>query len=107
MSETVIIETTKNFIKFSVSGENIGGNIRLESNVSGNVDEAVDINVVEPVNLAFALRYLNMFTKATPLSDTVTLHLSSEYPLMAEYKLSDKLGHIRFFLAPRINEENS
>jgi len=35
----------------------------------------------------------------------VTLYLSLEYPLMVEYKL-ENLGKLRFYLAPRINEES-
>ena len=35
----------------------------------------------EEVKLNFALRYLNFFTKATPLSSNVTLSLSPDIPL--------------------------
>ena len=34
------------------------------------------IDLVEPVTLTFALRYLNSFSKATPLSPTVILSMS-------------------------------
>ena len=34
------------------------------------------IDLVEPVTLTFALRYLNSFSKATPLSPTVVLSMS-------------------------------
>jgi proliferating cell nuclear antigen len=71
LAETVIIETNKNFIKFSVNSEVVGGSIKIDSNDSGDKDENTSINVEEPVNLAFALRYLNMFTKASSLSQHV------------------------------------
>jgi proliferating cell nuclear antigen len=45
-----------------------------------------------------------MFTKASSLSQLVTLYLSTEFPLMVEYKL-DNLGVLRFYLAPRISDE--
>lgn len=35
----------------------------------------------EAVSLTFALRYLNLFTKATALADSVTLSLSKDVPL--------------------------
>ena len=57
-----------------------------------------------PPAQTFALRYLNFFTKATPLSESVSLHLAKEVPLMVEYKLSGS-GYLRFFLAPKIDEE--
>ena len=105
LNETVNIETTKDSIKFSVNSENIGGSIKIEENDSGNQDEQCNIQVEETVNLAFALRYLNMFTKASSLSPQVTLYLSVEYPLMVEYKLA-QLGVLKFYLAPRISDDN-
>ena len=41
----------------------------------------VSVELNEPVSLTFACRYLNFFTKATPLSSTVTLSLKGEQPL--------------------------
>jgi proliferating cell nuclear antigen len=34
----------------------------------------------------------------------VTLSLSNEAPLQVEYKMED-LGHIRYYLAPKIDDE--
>jgi proliferating cell nuclear antigen len=58
----------------------------------------------EPVELTFALQYLNSFTKATPLSSVVSLHMSKEVPLMVEYTI-ENMGHMRFYLAPKIDAE--
>lgn len=44
-----------------------------------------------------------MFTKATPLSTTVTLSFSKDVPLLVEYKISD-MGYVRYYLAPKIDE---
>lgn len=94
----------------------------------------------EPVQLIFALNYLNFFTKATPLSKTVTLSMSADIPLgkclclfsrqvfvwilnmsagvvvaltfsfclstVVEYKIAD-MGHVKYYLAPKIDEEAS
>ena len=105
LNETVNIETTKTSIKFGVSGENVGGSIKIEADVSANLDEQTEIKVEEGVNLAFALRYLNMFTKASTLSQQVSLYLSVEFPLMVEYKLQ-QLGVLKFYLAPRISDDS-
>ena len=64
----------------------------------------MEVNFEEPVALNFALRYLNFFTKATPLSASVVLHLSKDVPLVVEYQI-EELGHIRFYLAPKIEDE--
>ena len=98
------IEANKTSIKFGVNGENVGGSIKIEANDSSNLDEQTVIAVEEGVNLAFALRYLNMFTKASTLSQQVSLYLSVEFPLMVEYKLQE-LGVLKFYLAPRISDD--
>ena len=62
--------------------EFIQGNIKLAQ--TANVDkeeEAVVIEMQEAVTLTFALRYLNFFAKATPLSPQVSLSMSPEVPL--------------------------
>ena len=74
LAETVIIETNKTYIKFSVSSEVVGGSIKIDAN-DGEKDEKTVVDVEEPVSLAFALRYLNMFTKASSLSQQVKIIL--------------------------------
>lgn len=68
-------------------------------------EEATIIEMNEPVTLTFALRYMNSFTKATPLSNTVTISLSSDLPVVVEYKIAE-MGYIRFYLAPKIEEDD-
>ena len=71
--ESVVISCTKEGVKFSAAGDIGVGNIKLAQ--TANVDkeeEAVTIEMQEPVTLTFACRYLNMFTKATCLAPQVT-----------------------------------
>jgi len=106
LGDTVTIAVGKDGVKFSVSGEMGSGNMTLRQNtaVDTKEEDQVTIEMEEPVTLNFALRYLNFFTKATPLSGSVTLSLSKDVPLVVEYKMED-LGHIRFYLAPKIEDE--
>jgi len=116
--DTVIISVTKESIKFSVSGEMGNGNITcrkktasVDSKGSKSSMEDVVIELKEPVTLTFALRYLNSFSKATPLSSVVTLQMSKDVPLVVQYSFSkesesDSIGHISYYLAPKIEEEN-
>lgn len=106
ISETVNIETSQTAVIFSVSNEQVNGSIKLDANDSSSQEEMTIVKVEEPVNLNFALRYLNMFTKATTLTDQVWLSLSTEYPLRVEYKLGG-LGSLNYYLAPRISEDNN
>ncbi|KAJ1696062.1 hypothetical protein LUZ63_004574 [Rhynchospora breviuscula] len=92
-------------VKFSTAGDIGTANIVCRQNKTvDKPEEATIIEMQEPVSLTFALRYLNSFTKATPLSETVTLSLSSELPVVVEYKIAE-MGYIRFYLAPKIEED--
>lgn len=44
--------------------------------------------------LTFAVRFLNSFAKATPLSSHVTLSMSKDLPIVVEYMVSD-MGHLK------------
>ncbi|KAL1131771.1 hypothetical protein AAG570_011384 [Ranatra chinensis] len=105
--ESVVISCSKEGVKFSAAGDIGAANIKLAQ--TSNVDkeeEAVAIEMQEPVTLTFACRYLNSFTKATPLSPQVQLSMSSDVPLVVEYKIGD-IGHIRYYLAPKIEDEEN
>merc|ERR1712183_1198294 len=100
--ESIVIACTKEGVKFSAAGDIGTANIKLAQTSSvDKEEEAVVVDMQEPVTLTFACRYLNMFTKATPLSPQVTLSMSPDVPLVVEYKIGE-VGHVRYYLAPRI-----
>jgi proliferating cell nuclear antigen len=85
MGDTVNITASKNGVKFSVSGEELSGSINVKQNTSvDKKDESTIIELQEGVSLTFALKYLNIFAKATSLAPTVCLSLSKDSPLMVE-----------------------
>ena len=121
----MVISCTKEGVKFSAAGDIGVGNIKLAQ--TANVDkeeEAVTIEMQEPVTLTFATRwvfnmfsfyqsityiyrrYLNMFTKASCLAPQVSLSMSPDVPLVVEYNIAD-FGHIRYYLAPKIEDEDN
>jgi len=104
IGESVNITVVKSGVDFSAKGDVGGAKIHLTelSNVDREKD-AVTIRVDEPVNLTFALRYLNFFTKATPLSGQVSLHISPDVPMVVTYDIMD-FGSVKYFLAPKIEE---
>uniref|UniRef100_A0A093VA19 DNA sliding clamp PCNA n=1 Tax=Talaromyces marneffei PM1 TaxID=1077442 RepID=A0A093VA19_TALMA len=111
LSESVVIEATKEGIKFSCQGDIGNGavTIRQHTNVE-DPTKNVSIQLTEPVALTFSLKYLVNFCKATALSGQVKLCLSQEVPLQVEYSLAGSAGsaasgHLRFFLAPKIGDE--
>jgi len=105
LSDSVQIDVTKEGVKFAAKGELGSGAVTLKQN--GNVDKEEDSTLIElqqDVSLNFSLKYLVNFTKATPLSSRVSLSMSSEVPLLVEYKM--EAGYIRYYLAPKIGEDN-
>ena len=105
LGDTCTISCGKEGVKFSVSG-NIGtGNILIRANSSAEKEaDRVTIDMEEPVELNFALRYLNFFTKATSLTDQVIISMSPEVPVVVEYPIGD-MGHVKYYLAPKIEED--
>ncbi|XP_032236381.1 proliferating cell nuclear antigen-like [Nematostella vectensis] len=105
MGDSVQIACTKDGIDFTVSGESGSGKVHLKQNASVDKEsEEISIELNEAVNLTFALRYMNFFSKATPLSSSVTLSLKKDIPLVVEYTFAD-LGHVKYYLAPKIDDE--
>lgn len=105
--DSLVISVTKEGVKFSAAGDIGVGNIKIAQN--SNVDkeeESVTIEMQEPVSLAFACMYLNMFTKASCLSNQVCLSMSPEVPLVVEYNIGE-IGHVRYYLAPKIEDDDS
>jgi len=103
--ESIVIACTKEGVKFSAAGDIGTANIKLAQTTSvDKEEEAVTVDMQEPVTLTFACKYLNMFTKATPLSAQVSLSMSPDVPLVVEYKIGE-IGHIRYYLAPRIGDD--
>jgi proliferating cell nuclear antigen len=99
------ITCTKEGVRFSASGDLGTGSISLKNHaVIEKEEESVVVDMREPVDLKFALRYLNLFTKATPLGPTVTLSMLPDTPIVVEYPIAD-MGYIRYYLAPKIDEE--
>ena len=103
LGETCTISVNKEGVRFSVTGSIGTGNILIRSNQAEKEEDSVTVQMDEPVELNFALRYLNFFTKATPLSDRVILSMSPEVPIVVEYPIGE-VGYIKFYLAPKIDE---
>ena len=102
----VSISVSKDGVKFSTTGDIGAANITCRQNTSVDKDEQTIIELQEPVTLTFALRYLNSFTKATPLSSMVQLQMSKELPVVVQYLIAD-MGYVRYYLAPKIEDEET
>jgi proliferating cell nuclear antigen len=125
----VQINASKEEVRFSANGEIGAGTITLRQNDTKDNETIFDVQ--ENVSLAFALRYLGFFTKASPLSKNVRLCMHKDgtilsplsplpsplsplpsqplflVPLLVEYAIEEDLGHVRYYLAPRIDEDEN
>ncbi|KAH7690819.1 Rad9/Ddc1 protein [Dioscorea alata] len=105
IGDTVVISVTKEGVKFSTRGDIGNANIVCRQNTTvDKPEDSTTIQMKEPVSLTFALRYMNSFTKATSLSSSVTISMSSDLPIVVEYKIAD-MGYLRFYLAPKIEDD--
>lgn len=59
-------------------------------------------NEISDVSSVYSLKYINLFTKSTNLSNNVKIYLQSNFPLMLKYNVAN-LGEIMFCLAPKMN----
>ena len=110
MGDTITIEATKEGIHFSANGDLGSGKVTLRPTtaIDSKPEESVSVTASESVKMAFAVRYLNFFTKATSLSSHVTLSMSPEVPVVVEYSIGSggsNLGYIRYYLAPKIEDD--
>lgn len=68
-----------------------GGNVHLESN--RNI----------PISARYDMKFITMFTKATPLSNRVTINIDKDGLLLIAYTVA-KLGRLKFILSPLADE---
>mmetsp|Transcript_27426 Transcript_27426/g.66127 ORF Transcript_27426/g.66127 Transcript_27426/m.66127 type:complete len:268 (+) Transcript_27426:80-883(+) len=113
MGEVVKIGADKEKMTLVASGDG--------TDITGTLKPGVDMELTceEPVEASFALRYLSIFAKATPLCETVSISLKADMPLCVDYGLGAEgselvqtqdperhgAGYLRFYLAPKIEEE--
>jgi proliferating cell nuclear antigen len=107
LGDTCTISCTKEGVRFSVTGELGTANVLVRQNAAAEKDEEkVVMDMEEPVELNFAMRYLTFFTKATPLSSSVIISMSPDVPVVVEYPIEES-GFIKFYLAPKIDDDNA
>lgn len=104
LNETMTITTHPDYCLFSVDSEAGSGSIKLGKNENGSSDDRLQLEVNEGVTQQFAIRYLNMFNKAAPLTSHTNLCLHAEQPLVVEYRI-ENLGVLKYYLAPKISDE--
>ncbi|MEM2899641.1 MAG: proliferating cell nuclear antigen (pcna), partial [Thermoplasmata archaeon] len=57
------------------------------------------------VRSLFSLEYFGNMVKSIGSAEKVLLKLASDYPIMMEYDIANNEGHVKYLLAPRIENE--
>ena len=97
-TDSVKLAATKASISFEIVSDSTSGSIVFSpSDDPGNL---TTIAVKREVSECYPLKYLAMFTRSTPLSQSVTLAFSDHKPIQVTYVIEDA-GMIRYLLAPK------
>ena len=119
VTDTVKITVTDESIAFGGTGDIGVGKIIHKRNEVNNLNEDNDSELLIQLkkndnndmktefSQTFALSYLTRFSKACSykmLGKFVILKLSANRPIVVEYLLESTRGHLRFYLAPKIEE---
>ncbi|KQJ92713.1 hypothetical protein BRADI_4g45420v3 [Brachypodium distachyon] len=97
-SDTVVVSISvdKERVRFFTRGK--AGYSTIVCRQTQTVDKPKEATLIEmkerKVSLIFGLRYMNSFSKASTLSDQVTIKLSSDLLMVFEYKIAE-MGYIR------------
>ena len=75
------------------------------------IDELTEFSIIESENLnvSFGLQYLHIISSFCKISKNADLKIRRDYPIRIDYIFGEfKEGNIKYFLAPKIgeNEDN-
>jgi proliferating cell nuclear antigen len=101
LSDTLNIAVSKIKVSFFVEGNVGDGEITLKPRERG--ERQLVIEATEDVACSYAMRYLNLFNKACVLGEEIQLNISQNLPLILTFGF--ELGFIKYYLAPKVNEE--
>ena len=102
ISDKLIIKSSKNMLELRADGDFASQCVRIKQTNNGmsinNKKESADEEIIGQ----YALKYLNLFTKSTNLSNVVELYLMNSFPLILVYYVGN-LGKLQYCLAPKTN----
>jgi len=100
ISDTLTIKSTKNMLELLAEGDFACQHVSIKQTNNGMNISNNKKTSNEPVSGSYALKYLNLFTKSTNLSNVVELYIMNSYPLILVYYVGN-LGKLQYCLAPK------
>ena len=99
ISNTIEISSTQKYLKLVCEGE-----FASQETIVGETNHGMAFSKKSNLECItggkYSLKYLNLFTKSTNLSNTLDIYLKQDFPLMLKYNVAN-LGEIMFCLAPK------
>ncbi|KAK1442330.1 proliferating cell nuclear antigen like protein [Babesia gibsoni] len=117
-SDTVKIEVSVNSVSFSTEGDVGRGEIVLKNRApTSESDCGVSVKVRRNIKQSYATKYLQMFAKSGSTNGVAVVRLGRNLPIEIMFYVRDNpsdsdvpdapmLGELRFFLAPKVNDES-
>ena len=101
---TIVANQNENMIKFKSDNDNGDVcSIELQEKDSNNTNEQVTISIGSSINVSFGLKYLLSFSKASILSQRVSICLEINMPILVKYEIEE--NYIHYYLAPKFKED--
>ena len=98
IGENIIITSIGNQLKLVCDGE-----FAHQETVLGETNNGLKFSTLQspekPIQGAFSLKYLLLFTKCTNLCNQIQFYIKNDYPLIIKYAVAS-LGNIKLCLAP-------
>ena len=95
-SDTINIRSSSNGLELIAEGDFARQHVRIKQSDCGITIPKGEITVEGK----YSVKYLNLFTKSTNLSNVVELYLMNDYPLILVYHVGN-LGKLQYCLAPK------
>jgi len=98
----ITTDATGHFTTFNTSCDL--GDIAVKLSESDDPNNNIRVDIKDTINSVFALRYMNTFAKASPLSATIQIEIVQCMPIRVHFDI-DKHGFLEFFLAPKLDDD--
>lgn len=99
ISDQIILTSSEYMLKLECHGD-----FASQETLIGEANHGLSFSKCEKDSISgkFSLKYINLFTKSTNLSNTLEIYLKKDFPLMLKYNVAN-LGSLMFCLAPTID----
>ena len=102
-NDDVIIQCNEETISLSAQSL-INGKYTVKIDVNDLESYSIDENM--KLNISYSLKYFTYISNFSNLCDSIYINVSDELPLKVNCYLGDKENYIRFYLAPKITDDD-